>query len=548
MHVKSVICLKKLAHMIRYNSQNQIKLEFFKTEFETKLDKNNRWVKLAGELNFDEMAKIYYRGMNKDFGAPGKDARLVIGAIIIKFKLKLSDEETIEQIRENPYLQYFVGYSKFSSKTPFDSSLFVKIRERMGKDKFDEFNQIIISKAEAERQKHIEIKSRKGSQKDKHTKNDSTQDVKELTEDTSINTVSEETTSHPTETVSHSGKLIVDATVADQYIKYPTDIGLLNEAREKAEEIIDELYLRSNLQKKPRTYREKARKDYMSISKKRRKSEREIRKSIRKQLGYIGRDLRSIEQMLDSIPGREFPISFKYQRLYWIVQHLYNQQLEMYSNRSHKCSDRIISIHQPHVRPIVRGKTPNRTEFGAKLGVGLCNGYSTVNKISWDAYDEGTDLINQVEDYKKMYGYYPEVVIADTKYGTKENRKKLNELGVRYSGTSLGRKPKETEGNKDILKAAKQLKKQENGTRNQIEGKFGQGKNGYNLNQIRARKIDTSESWICSIFFVMNIIQLIKDNIFVLILRIGKLAEFFKNILEYQRVNISKPSLSILFQ
>lgn len=545
MHGKSIICFKKLALMIRYNSQNQIKLEFFETEFESKLDKNNRWLKLAYELNFDEMAKIYYRGMNKDFGAPGKDARLVIGAIIIKFKLKLSDEETIEQIRENPYLQYFVGYSKFSSQRPFDSSLFVKIRERMGKDKFDEFNQIIISKAEAKRQKHIESKSKTESKKDKQPKNDSAQDE---TEDTSVNSVSEETTSHPIESISHSGKLIVDATVADQYIKYPTDIGLLNEAREKAEEIIDELYPKSNLQKKPRTYRENARKDYMSISKKRRKSEKVIRKAIRKQLGYLGRDLRSIEQMLDSISEREFPISFKYQRLYWIVQHLYNQQLEIYNNRSHKCSDRIISIHQPHVRPIVRGKTPNRTEFGAKLGVGLCNGYSTINKISWDAYDEGTDLIKQVEDYKKIYGYYPEVVIADTKYGAKDNRKKLKELGIRYSGTSLGRKPKKTEKNKEILKADKKLKKEESGTRNQIEGKFGQGKNGYNLNQIRARKIDTSESWICSIFFVMNIIRFIKDNIFVLILRIGKLAELLKNILVNRTEKIFKPSYAILFQ
>lgn len=531
--------------MIRYNSQNQIKLEFFKTEFESKLDRNNRWVKLASELNFDEMAKIYYRGMNKDFGAPGKDARLVIGAIIIKFKLKLSDEETIEQIRENPYLQYFVGYNEFSSKTPFDSSLFVKIRERMGKDKFDEFNQIIISEAEERKQKHINSKSKTESKKDKNTKNDSEQDV---TEDSGIKSQSEETTPHQTESKSHSGKLIVDATVADQYIKYPTDIGLLNEAREKAEEIIDELYPKSNLEKKPRTYREKARKNYMSISKKRRKSEKEIRKAIRKQLGYLGRDLRSIEQMLDSITERGFPISYKYQRLYWIVQHLYNQQLEMYINRSHKCSDRIISIHQPHVRPIVRGKTPNRTEFGAKLGVGLCNGYSTVHKISWDAYDEGTDLIKQVEEYKKMHSYYPEVVIADTKYGTKDNRKKLKDLGIRYSGTSLGRKPKETEENKEILKADKKLKKQESGTRNQIEGKFGQGKNGYNLNQIRARRMDTSESWICSIFFVMNIIQLIKDNIFVLILRIENLVEFFKNILFYRRVKIFKPSFAILFQ
>ncbi|HEY5123543.1 MAG TPA: IS5 family transposase [Ignavibacteria bacterium] len=530
--------------MIRYTSQNQLKFEFFKTEFETKLDINNRWVKLAEQIPWDDLANVYYKNMSEGFGSPSKSARLVIGAIIIKHKLKHSDEETIEQIKENPYLQYFVGKTEFSSTTPFDSSLFVKIRERLGKDKFDKLNQIIIEKAEEKKQKRIEIKKQIETKKGEAKKDK----PKEAPKEAPFQSTSEDTLIAEAEPIIHSGKLIVDATVADQYIKYPTDIDLLNEAREKSEEIIDKMYPESKLSKKPRTYRKNAHKDYLSISKKRRKDKKDIRKAIRKQLGYLGRNIRAIEQMLDSRTEKEFPLSHKYQKLYWVIQHLYSQQLEMHKNKIHKCSDRIVSVHQPHVRPIVRGKSPNKTEFGAKLGVGLRDGYATINKLSWDAYDESADIIKQVEDYKKMYGYYPEVIIADTKYGTKQNRKELKEHGIRYSGTSLGRKPKETEENKDKLKSEKKQRKQESGTRNQIEGKFGQGKNGYNLNQIRARKIDTSESWICSIFFVMNIIRFIKDNIFVLILKIRYLVELLKNIFAFGSIYFSKINLTVLFQ
>lgn len=531
--------------MIRYKSQNQFKFEFFKTEFEAKLDINNRWVKLADQIPWDDLANIYYKDMDESFGSPSKSARLVIGALIIKHQLKFSDEETIEQIKENPYLQYFVGYTEFSSTTPFDPSLFVKIRERLGKDKFDEFNQIIIEKAESKKQKRIEIKKEKKSKK-KLKKPD---DHKDTPEEKTYESKAEDTvTAEAVPITPHSGKLIVDATVADQYIKYPTDIDLLNEAREKTEQIIDKMYPESNLTKKPRTYKRRARKDYLSISKKRKKTQKEIRKAIRKQLCYISRDLRAIEQMLDSRKEKEFPLSYKYQKLYWIIRQLYSQQLEMYNNKTHTCSDRIVSIHQSHVRPIVRGKSSKNTEFGAKLGVGIRDGYATINKISWNAYDESGDLIKQVETYKRIYGTYPEVVIADTKYGTKENRRILKELGIRYSGTSLGRKPKETEENKEILKAEKKRRKQESGIRNQIEGKFGQGKNGYDLNKIRARKIDTSESWISSVFFVMNIIRFIKDNIFVLILKIRNLVKLLKKISAFENIIFSKANLSILFQ
>jgi len=118
--------------MIRYTSQNQL-------SFDTTLDDNNRWVKLAKIIPWDELAMAYYSGFDHSQGRPAKDARLVIGAVIIKHKLCLSDEETIEQIRENLYFQYFVGLKMFQTKAIFVPSLFVEIRKRMGESLFKSF-------------------------------------------------------------------------------------------------------------------------------------------------------------------------------------------------------------------------------------------------------------------------------------------------------------------------------------------------------------------------------------------------------------------------
>jgi len=76
----------------------------------------------------------------------------------------------------------------------------------------------------------------------------------------------------------------------------------------------------------------------------------------------------------------------------------------MHKNRVHSVENRIVSIHQPHVRPIVRGKSNAQTEFGAKINVSLMNGYAFLDELSWEAYNEGQFLIPAVEDYKKRFG------------------------------------------------------------------------------------------------------------------------------------------------
>ena len=123
-------------------------IEEFKVPFEIRLDKNNRWVKLGESIPWDALASIYYRSMSSDMGAPAIDARIVIGAMIIKHKLKLDDRDTMETIRENMYMQYFLGLKAYVNEYVFDRSLFTALRYRLGADKFDAMTRQIILRSE----------------------------------------------------------------------------------------------------------------------------------------------------------------------------------------------------------------------------------------------------------------------------------------------------------------------------------------------------------------------------------------------------------------
>jgi len=478
--------------MIRYQSNNQISIEEFKTPFQMKLDEDNRWVKLSQTIPWDSLAEVYYQSMSVEHGKPSIDGRRIIGSIIIKHKLKLSDEETVMQIQENPYLQYFLGYSSYESEPIFSPTLLVEIRKRIGIDKFNEMSTLLIDKAFRDSEK-------KNSRKSAKTSNQ-------------INELQHEDKSKD-DAPKRKGTLIIDATVAEHAIKYPNDLDLLNDCRKACEEIIDLLYKQSNLKIKPRTYRRKAKQAYLSVAKKKNKSIKELRKANGKQLRYIKRDIKIVEKLLDKLKSTSFPIPAKYQRRYWILQEIYRQQQQMYDNNSHRCDDRIVSMSQPHIRPIVRGKSGKKVEFGPKLGVGLQDGFAIVDNFSWDAYNESSDLEAHIENFRKRTGHYPSRLLADKIYGSQENRNYMKSKEIRFIGKALGRPKAETEVNKLALRKERERRKREYHERIPIEGKFGQGKNGYDLNYIRAKLTKTSESWIGAIFFVMNLKNLIAKKI-----------------------------------
>ena len=452
---------KKRALSPEYVSPNQLILEGFETPFERTLDKTNRWVVLSGLIPWDEICSIYYKNVKiSDTGRPGLNPRIVMGSLIIKHLCNLDDRETVDLISENVYMQYFLGYSSFTSQVPFDASLFVEFRKRLGMDTVNSMNEKIV-----------ELKAKLGSQSESDNLRNEKDD----------------------ELPPNKGKIIFDATACPQDIAYPTDLNLLNDAREKSEHLIDLLYDPLLHEKKPRTYRKIARKRYLKTAQKKNKTRKEIRKAVRVQLAYLKRNISSVNHLLDSysiIPLK--PLEHKY---LMVIQTLYEQQKQMYDTATHSIEDRIVSIHQPHVRPIVRGKSQAKVEFGAKIHVSLIDGISFLDELSWDAFNEGSHLMTYIKQYFKRFGFYPNELLADKIYCTRENRAALKLLGIKLIAKPLGRPP------------AVQIHLSP-GERNPIEGKFGQAKTGYGLNRIKARLKGTSETWIACIILVLNLVKL----------------------------------------
>jgi hypothetical protein len=204
--------------------------------------------------------------MNKAFGRPSISPRIVLGALIIKHMEKLDDRGVIAAIQENPYMQFFIGLKEFDPKPVFDPSLFVEIRKRVGHDVFDSLSVELISS----------VTKKKDQRHNKKNKKDDS------------------------ETPANKGKMKADATVADQYITYPTDNGLLNQSRKQCEKFIDQIYLLNGKKgTKPRTYRRKLDEAYVDYSKKKKKSNATHRKMTRKLLEGVNRDIKHINNMLD---------------------------------------------------------------------------------------------------------------------------------------------------------------------------------------------------------------------------------------------------------
>jgi IS5 family transposase len=283
-------------------------------------------------------------------------------------------------------------------------------------------------------------------------------------------------------------------------------LGLLNQARVKTEKIIDTLYepLKGKLGKKPKTYRNLARKNYLQVAKKRRPSRKEIRKAIRKQLQYVKRNLAHIDQLTQAGDGLEALSSTQYKSLL-VVAEVYRQQQWMYDNKTSRIEDRIVSLSQPHIRPIVRGKAGTPVEFGAKLSVSLRDGYVFLDRIDWDNFNESGDLKAQVEAFKEATGVYPESVHVDRIYRTRSNRAFCKERGIRISGPPLGRPPANVSDEKK--KQAKKMKE----FVMLLKGKFGVSKRRFSLNRVMAKLPHTSQTAIAITFLVMNLSTLLRQ-------------------------------------
>jgi len=469
----------------KLDEQTSLSFKSINAYFGNRLDPDNRWITLCKIIKWDEVEHLYAKKFSRTRGAPAIPFRTALASLIIKEKMNLTDRETLQQIIENPYLQIFIGLSNFVLKAPFHHSMMTHFRKGIPSEMLQKINEHILSQQATAK---IEEEDQEG---------------KEV----------------PEEKPTHKGKLLIDATCAPSDIRYPTDLGLLNDVREKQEMIIDILW--NGLEKKegmikPRTYRKKARKDFLAVATKPKSSKTKIRKAIGKQLGYIKRNLRYIDELkqetslllLDNILYRKLLVG----------REIYRQQKFMYRNGINRIDNRIVSLSQPHVRPISRGKAASSTEFGAKISISNVEGFVYLDRLEWESYHEGSDLIVQAESYKSRYGYFPESIHADKAYRNQANRKWCKEHGIRLSGPPLGRPKKEENLTEDERKALKKQRYEDEVSRIPVEGSIGVAKRRFSLSNVMAKLRQTSESSISIVFLVMNLEKIFRDLFCVLIL------------------------------
>lgn len=459
--------------MYKFKREKQISFTDFNQPQGMQMNPNNRWVKKAAMIPWDTIEAEYAKLFPSHTGMPAKPLRMALGSLLIQKQYHYPDEELVEQIRENPYYQYFIGLPGYEDKIPFVPSLLVEFRKRLSEDVLNEINEMIIAF---------------NAQQDDDDSNDGSGDAGQSDQQDSA-TDSE-----------NAGTLILDATCAPQNIKYPQDIELLNEAREKLEDMICRVSDEYNYYR-PRMYREKARKDYLALAKCRKRSAKKIRKAIRKQLQYIRRDLGYITNMLEN---NGVTLSCSDAQMLDTLQALYAQQQYMLTNNTHSVENRIVSISQPYIRPIVRGKAKSPVEFGAKLDLSVDEtGMCRIEKLSFDAYNESAVLKTAIANYRERTGHYPERVLVDQIYRNRENISYCSNLGIRLSGKKLGRPKKDADS-----KAEKKIAYQDNTDRIEVERKFSLAKRKFGLGLLLTKREDTTRASIVLSIIAMNIDRL----------------------------------------
>ena len=457
-----------------------------------RLPKTNQWVQLGDTLPWAEYEKVYNKRLRNDHvGAGNRPGRMVIAALIIKHKLSLSDEETILTIQENPYMQYMCGLTEYSDQPIFDPSLFTTIRKRIT---IEDINALTLELAKKARQ----IKEK--------------EDKKDSGNDKGGNSVAADKT-QPTD-------VKADATCADAEVRYPTDIDLVEDGSKYIDRMIDKVCGIKKIRKPAGVERNRIRAIYLNVIKRKHKGSKLIKDALSRMLPLLYRDILTLLNLIgvdDETYGR---FNCTQKRTIQAVIDMYHQQEAMLREGKHTCENRIVSIHQPHVRPIVRGKAKAKVEFGAKIGVSIVSGYSFIDHHSWDAYNEASDLTVHIEKYKDRFGCEPERFFGGRIYLNRENRKILKEKGIQIMGRPLGRPPKNP--------TDEQLERERIGVslRNEAEAQFGTGKRTYRANNIRARLPETAQCWTAMCYFVRNLAKFMRELCLVLIEICGRIRHF----------------------
>ena len=456
------LALGRSTHMYKAEKSGQMTFEDFNQSCGMKLNVRDEWIVVADSIDWAAVEEKYKAFFPSRRGRPAVDARMALGALIIQHKAKLSDRNLVKEVARNPYYQYFIGLERYQSKCPFGHGVLPELRKRFGMDFINGINEIVVRNAKPTPE-HADDKEEMPSAN------------------------------------GNLGTMILDATCSPSNIRYPQDFSLLNEAREKLDGMIDKLHARVHEPRRPRTYRKVLRKAYLAMARSKRRPAKKMRSLVRVMLCAVKRNMAFVDSYLDRglalEDGRDV-------RNLDAIRRLYAQQKEMFDGKRHRIDGRIVSLAQPFVRPIVRGKAKAPVEFGAKYDVSVDgNGHARLEKASFDAYNECTVLKDVVERYRERTGRYPRRVLVDRVYRTKENRAYCEERGIEMSGRGPGRPPKDE---KERRKAEKDERKNDI-NRIEVERFFSRGKRCFGAGLIMAKLSGTTLGSIALAVLVANL-------------------------------------------
>ena len=434
-----------------YKTEKSVQMTFedFNQSCGMKLNVRDEWIVVANNIDWAAVEENYMAFFPSKRGRPAVSARMALGALIIQHKAKLSDRNLVKEVARNPYYQYFIGLESYQAKCPFGHGVLPELRKRFGMDFINKINEVVVKGAKPTPE-HVDEKEEKPSAN------------------------------------GNLGTMILDATCSPSNIRFPQDFSLLNEAREKLDGMIDKLHSMVEEPRRPRTYRKVLRKAYLAMAKAKRRPAKKMRSLVRVMLCAVKRNMDFVDAYLAK---GLFLVDKRDVCNLDAIRRLYVQQKEMFDEKKHRVADRIVSITQPFVRPIVRGKAKTPVEFGAKYDVSVDeNGHARLEKASFDAYNECTVLKDVVERYRERTGHYPKRVLVDQVYRTKENRTYCEERGIEMSGRKPGRPPED--GKK--RRKAEQEERRNDVDRIEVERFFSRDKRCFGAGLITTKLSDTT--------------------------------------------------------
>ena len=286
--------------------------------------------------------------------------------------------------------------------------------------------------------------------------------------------------------------MYTDATCYESEMRYPTDQKLLWECVEKGYDLMCKASRQLGIHR-PRTKFLDVEKANLTYRKQRKHSKAQTRKITRRLLDLLGKMLKEMRKMEREHQDVKLFTAREKQTLD-IITKAYRQQRNHFESGDARESipNRIVSVSKPYVRPIVRGKEAKNVEFGAKCNNILVDGISFIEKLSFNAFNEGSRLPHCIKMHRRLFGVDAKKVGGDTSYAGTANRDLCKELKIQTSFVKRGKPFKEMNEKDFVRRELARVRA------TAMEGSFGTQKEHYDMRRIKARRKETE---ILYIFF-----------------------------------------------